>query len=71
MIDLRHSLAGHNTRFPWASIEATVAPKLVYQAKPAKRVIGEDLAGAFEGEFGGGSQVARPRPQVRLMVSLM
>ena len=54
MIDLRHPLAVLSTRLPWALIEAAVAPKLAHQAKPAKRLVGEDLAGGFEGEFGGG-----------------
>lgn len=49
-----------------------MAPKLAHQARPAKRVVGEDLAGAFEGEFGGGiSPAGRPRLPVRLMVSLL
>ena len=72
MIDLRHPLAVLSNRLPWASIEAAIAPKLVHQAKPAKRVIGDDLAGAFEGEFGGGiSPAGRPRLPIRLMVSLL
>ena len=54
MIDLRHPLAVLATRLPWVSIEASVAPKLTHQTRPPKRVSGEDLAGAFEGEFGGG-----------------
>ena len=54
MIDLRHPLAMLSTRLSWASIETAVAPKLVHHAKPAKRVAGVDLAGAFDGEFGGG-----------------
>ena len=45
MIDLRHPLAVLSTRLPWASIEAAVAPKLAHQAKPAKRLVGEDLFG--------------------------
>jgi IS5 family transposase len=53
MIDLRHPLAVFSKRLPWAAIEAAVAPKLAPQAKPAKRMTGEDLvAGAFDGEFG-------------------
>jgi len=72
MIDLRHPLAVLSSRLPWASIEAAVAPKLAHQAKPAKRVAGVDLAGAFAGEFGGGiSPAGRPRLPVRLMVSLL
>ncbi len=72
MIDLRHPLAVLATRLPWASIEASLAPKLAHQAKPAKRVAGVDLAGAFDGEFGGGiSPAGRPRLPVRLMVSLL
>ena len=72
MIDLRHPLAVLSTRLPWASIEAAVAPKLAHQSKPAKRLAGVDLAGAFEGEFGGGiSPAGRPRLPVRLMVSLL
>ena len=54
IIDLRHPLAVLSTRLPWASIEAAVAPKLAHPAKPIKRLIGEDLAGAFDAEFGGG-----------------
>ena len=38
MIDLRHPLAVLSTRLPWGSIEAAVAPKLVHQAKPPKRL---------------------------------
>ena len=72
MIDLRHPLAVLATRLPWASIEASLAPKLAHQARAAKRVIGEDLAGGFDGEFGGGiSPAGRPRLPVRLMVSLL
>lgn len=72
MIDLRHPLAVLATRLPWTSIEAAVAPKLSRQAHPAKPVSGQDLAGAFEGEFGGGvSPAGRPRLPVRLMVSLL
>ena len=54
MIDLRHPLAVLSRRLPWAAIKAAVAPKLAHRAKPATRVIGEDLAGAFDGEFGVG-----------------
>jgi IS5 family transposase len=61
MIDLRHPLAVLATRLPWTSIEAAVAPKLSRLAHPAKPVSGQDLAGAFEGEFGGGvSPAGRP-----------
>ena len=49
-----------------------MAPGLAHQAKPAKQVAGEDLAGAFAGEFGGGISLAgRPRLPVRLMASLL
>jgi IS5 family transposase len=72
MIDLKHPLAVLATRLPWAVIEAAVAPKLVHQAKPGKRVTGMDMAGAFDGEFGGGvSPAGRPRLPVRLMASLL
>ena len=72
MIDLRHPLAVLSTRLPWASIEAAVTPKRAHQVKPAKRLAGIDLAGAFEGEFGGGiSPAGRPRLPVRLMVGLL
>ena len=72
MIDLRHPLAALSTRLHWALIEAAVAPKVAHQAKPAKRLVGQDLAGAFEGEFGGGiSPAGRPRLPIRLMVSLL
>jgi IS5 family transposase len=72
MIDLRHPLAVLATRLPWGSIEASLAPKLAHQAKPAKRVAGTDLVGAFDGEFGGGvSPAGRPRLPIRLMVSLL
>ena len=54
MLDLRHPLAVLATRLPWAAIESAVAPKLAHQAKPAKRLAGVDLAGAFDGEFDGG-----------------
>ena len=72
VIDLRHSLAVLATRLPWDSIEAAVAPKLAHSAKPAKRVVGQDLAGTFDGEFGGGiSPTGRPRLSIRPMVSLL
>jgi IS5 family transposase len=72
MIDLRYPLAVLSTRLPWASIEAAVTPKRAHQVKPAKRLADVDLAGAFEGEFGGGiSPAGRPRLPVRLMVSLL
>lgn len=72
MIDLKHPLAVLATRLPWAAIEAAVEPKLAHQAKPARRVAGVDLAGAFEGEVGGGvSPAGRPRLPVRLMASLL
>lgn len=72
MIDLRHPLAVLATRLPWAAIEAAVAPKLAHVPKPAKRAIGEDLAGAYDGEFGGGiSPAGRPRLPIRLMASLL
>jgi IS5 family transposase len=54
MINLQHPLAVLSTRPPWASIEAAVAPKLSRRARPAKPVSCEDLASAFDGEFGGG-----------------
>ena len=66
------TLAVLSTRLPWASIEAAIAPELAHQAKSAKRVIGDDLAGVFDGEFGGGiSPAGRPRLPIRLMVSLL
>jgi IS5 family transposase len=72
MIDLRHPLAVLATRLPWAAIEAAVAPKLAHQARPGKQVAGVDMAGAFDGEFGGGvSPAGRPRLPVRLMTSLL
>ena len=72
VIDLRHPLAVLCTRLPWAAIETVIASKIAHQAKPAKRLIGGDLACAFDGEFGGGiSPADRPRLPVRLMVSLL
>ena len=72
MIDLRHPLTVLSARLPWASIEAAIAPEPAHQAKPTKRVIGEDLAGVFDGEFGDGISPARlPRLPIRLMVSLL
>ena len=66
MIDLRHPLAVLATRLPWAAIDAALAPRRAHQAKPAKWVIGDDLAGAFESESGGGiSPAGRPRPPPR------
>ena len=71
MIDLRHPLAVLTTRLPWAAIEVAVAPKLARQARPAKQASGDDLAGHYSGEFGGGlSPAGRPRLPIRLMVSL-
>ena len=70
MIDLRHPLAVLATRLPWGAIEAAVAPKLAHQVRPAKRLAGADLAGAYDGEFGGGiSPAGRPRLPVRLMAA--
>jgi len=67
MIDLRHPLAVLTTRLPWAAIEVAVAPKLARQARPAKQASGDDLAGEYSGEFGGGlSPAGRPRLPVRL-----
>ena len=74
MIDLKNPLAVLATRLPCAAIAAAaaVAPKLAHQARPAKRVAGLDIAGTFEGEFGGGiSPAGRPRFSVRLMASLL
>ena len=74
MIDLKNPLAVLATRLPCAAIAAAaaVAPKLAHQARPAKRVAGVDIAGTFEGEFGGGTSPAgRPRFSVRLMASLL
>ena len=72
MIDLKQPLAVLAARLPWAAIEAALEPKLAHQAKPGKRIAGMDLAGAFEGEFGGGvSPAGRPRLPVRLMASLL
>ena len=72
MIDLKHPLAVLTTRLPWSALEAAVAPKLARDARPAQLISGVDLAGAFEGEFGGGvSPAGRPRLPVRLMISLL
>ena len=48
MIDLMHPLAVLSKRLPWASLEAAVAPKLARDARPAKQLSGEGLAGSFE-----------------------
>ena len=62
MIDMRQSLAVLSKRLPWASLEAAVALKLALDARPAKQLSGEDLAGSFEGEFEVGiSPAGRPR----------
>ena len=62
MIDLRHPLAVLSKRLPCASLETAVAPKLARDARPAKQLSGEDPAGRFEDEFGGGiSPAGRPR----------
>ena len=58
MIDLRHQRAVLSKRLSWASIKAAAAPRVERQAKPAKRVAGVDLSGAFECEFGGGIRPA-------------
>lgn len=72
MIDLKHPLAVLATRLPWAAIEVALAPKLARQAQTPKPVRGQDLAGEFAGEFGGGvSPAGRPRLPVRLMASLL
>ena len=55
-----------------AAIEVVIAPKIAHKSKLAKSVIGADLAGAFDGEFGGGiSPTGRLRLLVRLMISLL
>jgi IS5 family transposase len=72
MIDLKHPLAVLATRLPWAGIEAALAPKLAREARPIKRVVGQDLLGGFDVEFGGGvSPAGRPRLPIRLMASLL
>jgi len=69
---MRHPLAVLANRLPWTAIEASLAPLLARQARPAKRVINQDLLGVAELEFGAGiSPAGRPRLPVRLMVSLM
>ena len=69
MIDLRHPLIVLSKQPPWAAIEAAVAPKLAHRVKPTRRVAGVDLAGAFDGEFGGGvSPAGRPRLPIGLMI---
>ena len=52
MIDMRHPLAVLAARLPWTEIEASVAPLLARQARPAKLVISQDLLGVAELEFG-------------------
>ncbi len=42
MIDMRHPLAVLAARLPWTEIEASVAPLLARQARPAKLVISQD-----------------------------
>jgi len=72
MIDMRHPLAVLADRLAWTDIEVSLAPLLARQARPAKRVISQDLLGVAELEFGAGiSPAGRPRLPVRLMVSLM
>jgi len=41
-------------------IEAATTPKLAHQAQRTRRVMCDDLAGAFDGKFGGGSPAGRP-----------
>lgn len=53
IVDLRRVLAVLPARLPQASIKAMAAPELAHPAKPAQRVIGEGLASACNGEFGG------------------
>ena len=72
MVDLKHPLAVLFTRLPWAAIEATTAPKLARQARPAKRLCGNDLLGAHDAGVGGGfNPDGRPRLPIRLMASLL
>jgi IS5 family transposase len=72
MVDLRQPLAVLATRLPWATMEAALAARLAHQAKLPKQVAGQNLAGACEGEFGGGiSPAGRPRLPVRLMANLL
>ena len=72
MIDMWRPLAVLVNRLPWTDIEASLAPLLARQARPAKRVISQDLLGVAEQEFGAGiSPAGRPSLPVRLRVSLM
>jgi IS5 family transposase len=72
MIDLRHPLSVLANRLPWTDIEASLSLLLARQARPAKRMISQDLLGVAEQEFGAGiSPARRPRLPLRLMVSLM
>ncbi|WP_375142879.1 hypothetical protein [Aquincola tertiaricarbonis] len=62
MIDLRRALAVLATRLLWASIEAALAHILAHRPRPTKRVASMVLAGAFDGDFGGGiSQAGHAR----------
>ena len=72
MIDWQRPLAVLFTRLPWGVIEAAVAPKLARQARPAKRLCGNNLLGAHDAEVGGGlSPAGRSRLPTRLMASLL
>lgn len=42
-----------------------MAPNLARQVRPAKRVSGQDFAGAFDGEFGGSLSPGRPSATAR------
>ncbi len=61
MIDLRNPLTVLSTRSPWAATRRPWLEKLVHLPKPAKRVIREDLAGAYAGKLGGGVSPAGRR----------
>lgn len=72
VIDLRHPRAMLARRLRWGAILTAVAPKFAHQARPAKRVRGEDLPGSHKLKLGGGvSNAGRPHLPVRLMASLV
>ena len=72
MIDLRHPLAVLAGRMPWATVEASLAPKFVRRDRPGVEVDVKDLFGAQTQVVGAGVAAAgRPRLSMRLMLSLL
>lgn len=72
MNDLRHPLAVLTNRMPWQEIEASLSQCFARAAKASKRIKYIGRVGATVSLSAGGvSKAGRPRPRLRLMVSLL